>query len=233
MRAGFCILLLTVAGLATEAAADARPYGDTLAFSATRNGQAIGRHALTFTRDGERLVVDTSIDLAVTLLGFTVYKYRHRNREVWLGTRWMSFDSTTDDNGKPYAVKAQVANDNVVVERELPRSGFFDHANDRGFHRAGPIRDRLTADVLPSTHWNIRQVTQARLLNTQTGAVDRSDVTTGQRETVATARGTVEATRYIYSGDVKFDQWFDARGRWVKMAFPAPDGSKIEYVLQD
>ncbi len=233
MRAGFCILMLTVAGLAAEAAADTPPYGDTLTFSAIRNGQTIGRHALTFTREGERVVVDTSIELAVTLLGIAVYKYRHRNREVWQGDRWMSIDSTTDDNGKAYTIKAQNANDGVVVEREMPRSGIFDHSNDRGFHRQGTIRDLLPSGVFPSTHWNRRQVAEPRLLNTQTGAMERSEVTAGRRETIKTTRGTLEATQYVYSGDVKLDQWFDDRGRWVKMAFFASDGSRIEYLLQD
>jgi hypothetical protein len=29
------------------------------------------------------------------------------------------------------------------------------------------------------------------------------------------------------------DQWFDDRGRWVKAAFKAFDGSEIEYILQE
>ena len=54
------------------------------------------------------------------------------------------------------------------------------------------------------------------------------------REAVTTASGaTVQATRYRYTGELRMDQWFDDRGRWVKAAFPAFDGSMIEYILQE
>jgi hypothetical protein len=54
------------------------------------------------------------------------------------------------------------------------------------------------------------------------------------REPVKTATGaTIEATRYHYTGDIRMDQWFDDRGRWVKGMFAAPDGSTIDYVLQE
>ena len=58
-------------------------------------------------------------------------------------------------------------------------------------------------------------------------------VTVLGRETIKTASSALQATRYRYEGDVKMDQWFDDRGRWVKMAFAGSDGSAIEYVLQE
>ena len=94
------------------------------------------------------------------------------------------------------------------------------------------FRQTLPPGVLPSTHWNMRQTMQSQLLNSQKGTLDPIRVTQLGREFVATASGTVEATRYHYDGDIQMDQWFDARGRWVKTTFIASDGSQIEYVLQ-
>ena len=79
----------------------------------------------------------------------------------------------------------------------------------------------------------VHETRQPSLLNSQKGTVDRIGVETAGREVVRTAGGSIEATRDRYQGDVRMDQWFDARGRWVKMAFTASDGSVIEYVLQE
>ena len=71
------------------------------------------------------------------------------------------------------------------------------------------------------------------MLNSQNGALSKVQITSKGRETIKTANGTLQATRYSYSGDVLMDQWFDDRGRWVKSSFKASDGSTIEYILQE
>ena len=95
-------------------------------------------------------------------------------------------------------------------------------------------RDDLAAlGLLPSTHWNPAQVRQQALLNTQTGEVARVSVREEGTEAVATARRTIAATRYAFTGDIRMEQWFDERSRWVKSTFRATDGSRIEYILQE
>jgi hypothetical protein len=64
-------LLLMATGSAAASAAGGAAYGESLVFSAFRNGRAIGTHALTFKWEGGQLVVSTSIDFAVKLLGIT------------------------------------------------------------------------------------------------------------------------------------------------------------------
>jgi hypothetical protein len=72
------------------------------------------------------------------------------------------------------------------------------------------------------------------LLNTQYGTPSHTKITPMGRETIKTVSGaTVQATRYRYTGDLRMDQWFDDRGRWVRASFPAFDGSTIEYILQE
>ena len=94
-------------------------------------------------------------------------------------------------------------------------------------------RTVLPGKTLPSSHWNIEQVRQSMLLNTQKGTEAKVNISQGPRENVKTLSGFVPATRYSYTGDVAMDQWFDDRGRWVKTSFQASDGSTIEYVLQE
>jgi len=86
---------------------------------------------------------------------------------------------------------------------------------------------------MPTSQWNFRQVQQTALLNTQLGTVAQIQVTPAGRETVRTPGGSISATRYRYTGDLRMDQWFDDRGRWVKGTFSAFDGSTIEYILQE
>lgn len=208
-------LLLVMAASSSAAGAEGVPYGQTLSFVVMRQGQQIGSHKLLFERDGGRLKVSTSIDIAVKLVGITAFRYSHRAQEVWDGAALVSLTSRTDDDGKAYAVQANRTTEGVVVQAQ------------------GAGRIVLPATIIPSSHWNMRQVDQTVLLNSQKGNEARTQVTKLGREAVKTSANTVPATHYRYDGDIKMDQWFDDRGRWVKMSFKGSDGSTIEYVLQE
>ena len=214
------VTLTIIAFWPAVGATETLAYGNQLTFAAYRNGQPIGIHRLSFDKQGDRLVVTTSIELAVKVVGITAYRYTHRGREIWLGKELVSFDSSTDDDGKPYAVRASRDHGQLRVERTIPGA-------------AGPARDSLPADLLPSTHWNFHQASQGFLLNAQKGTRERITVTAAGRENVRTLSGVIAATRYHYEGDVRMDQWFDDRGRWVRSRFVVFDGSTIDYVLQE
>ncbi|WP_422035400.1 DUF6134 family protein [Reyranella sp.] len=225
MTAGFC-------GSAGALAAQDLPYGQSHVFAAFRNGERIGTHTLTFQQNGDKRVVTTSIDFAVKALGLTMYRYLHRGQEVWNGNTFESISTQTDDNGTKYGVKARQEAGGVAVVRDGGAAPKLT-ANDVGFQQGGAKQETLPAGTLPSTHWNLNQVKQSAMLNSQNGALAKVRITPRGRETIKTANGTLEATRYSYTGDVEMDQWFDDRGRWVKASFKASDGSTIEYILQE
>jgi len=210
----FVLFLLLVGSAPLGALAQALPYGPTLSFAVYRNGEQIGKHTLTFQQNGSNLTVSTAVDLAVKMLGFTAYRYSHRAQETWAGDTFQSASTQTDDNGTKYTVQAKRTPAGIDVQRS---SG----------HEVMPT------GVLPSSHWNVRQISQSSLLNTQNGNQAQVKVTPLGREKIKTASGWIDATHYRYSGDVTKDQWFDDRGRWVKTTFPASDGSTIEYILQE
>jgi hypothetical protein len=205
-------VLLALAGVTAASAQE--PYGPTLSFAVYRNGEPIGRHALAFQHNGRDLTVSTTIDFAVKVLGVTAYRYTHRGQEVWTGDAFQSAFTQTDDNGTKYTVRAQRTANGIDVQRTTGR-------------------EVMPAGTLPTTHWNVRQISQTTLLNTQNGAQAQVKVAPLGREKVKTAGGWVDANHYRYSGDVSKDQWFDDRGRWVKTLFKASDGSTIEYILQE
>ena len=225
-------MLLLATGPTAAYAADDFPYGSSLSFAAVRNGQTIGHHILTFQKNGTQLKVSTAIDLAVKFMGVTAYRYTHRAEEVWSGDTFQGLSAQTDDNGKKYAIRIQRDGAALAVERNARRDALSPATFDRGLQWDDAVRTTLPPQLLPSTHWNIRQVRQSALVNTQTGTEGRVQVAVLGRETIRTANASSEATRYRYTGDLVMDQWFDDAGRWVKTSFTASDGSTIEYVLQ-
>lgn len=227
-------LFLIVTGAAATSAANDFPYGQNLSFAVYRNGQEIGRHTLSFQHEGPNRTVTVAIDLSVKALGITAYRYVHNSKEVWNGNALQALDARTDDNGKKFTVRAKRDAKGLMVEREAPREAAAASNGDQGLQAAEIGRELLPANVLPTSHWNIGQVGQSVLLNTQYGTQSHTRITPVGREPVRTTSGaTVEATRYHYTGDIRLDQWFDDRGRWVKAAFKASDGSTIEYILQE
>ena len=233
MRRLFLASVLVATGAATVAAADDFPYGSTHSFTVYRNGQPIGSHTLAFQNNGDQRAIATAIDFAVKAMGMTVYRYSHRGNEVWKGSRLQSIDTKTDDNGKQYTMRAHQDGNRLTVERQGADSGFASSVNDQGMKRNDTVVEALPANVLPLTHWNLNQVKQSILLNTQYGTPSKIQIANLGRETIKTSTHSIQATHYRYSGDITLDQWFDDRGRWVKAAFKAFDGSEIEYILQE
>ena len=208
-------MLLLATGSTAASAAEDFPYGSSLSFTAVRNGQTIGHHSLTFQKNGAQLTVSTAIDLAVKFMGVTAYRYTHRAQEVWTGDTFQGLTAQTDDDGKKHAIQIRRDGAALIIERN-----------------AEAVRTTLPPQLLPSTHWNIRQVRQSALVNTQTGTEARVQVSVLGRETIRTASSSIDATRDRYTGDLVMDQWFDDAGRWVKTSFTASDGSTVEYVLK-
>jgi hypothetical protein len=225
--------IIAAAGVSTASASDDFPYGKTHSFLVYRDGQQIGSHTLVFEGTGQKRTVATSIDFAVKALGFTVYRYSHRGNEIWNGSMLQSIDTKTDDNGKQFRMRARHDGNRLAVERKAADIDANGAANDQGLKRETPVVEALPATVLPSTHWNLDQVKQSILLNTQYGTPSKVKIADLGREKIKTSSRSIEATHYRYTGDINMDQWFDDRGRWVKAAFKAFDGSEIEYILQE
>lgn len=231
-KALIAVIVTMLAGQAV-AAADDFPYPQTQIFTATRNGEQIGTHTLSFAGNGGQRTVTVAIDFAVKVVGVTAYRYTHRSQEVWSGDQLRSLTGQTDDNGKRYLLQINRAGDKLAIEREeiLP---FIQAAiMDQGLPKRQVVKETAPGTVLPTSHWNMRQTKESVLLNTQYGTQSKFAVTQIGRESIQTSKRTLQAMRYRYAGDVKLDQWFDDKGRWVKATFVAPDGSSIEYTLQE
>lgn len=187
-------------------------YGDEIRFDVLRNGDPVGSHTVRFARAGETVTTATRFEVAIDVLFFTAYRYVYASEATWRDGCLVGLTAAVDDNGKESVVRVGRSGESLTV--------------------SGP-RGVVEADrhALPTEHWAYAVVGQDGVINTITGRVNRVDIAPVASETVKTADGrSISARRYAYQGELDNEVWYDAEGRWVKMRFPAKDGSTIEYV---
>ena len=184
-----------------------------LRFRALWHGSSIGEHRVAFRTDGDRLVVDTHIDIAVRVLFFNVFRLTHDAQEIWQSGRLVSVTSTTDRDGTRLQVSGNAAADGFRIVGE---NGPFLAA-----------ADLLTTNAL----WDSRIVHEQRLIDVQYGGEIGLVARLLGEEQVVTPQGPVRASRYQmitphYAGSV----FYDGDQRWVK-ALIELKGQTIEYAL--
>ena len=211
---------ILVQGAATGVAPLLRPVAfaqaadrDTLRFHALWQGASIGEHRVAFRREGDRLTVETEIDITARFLFFELFRLEHAAREVWLGDRLVSVTSRTNHDGVRMEVSGEaVAGGFRIVGQDGP---FLAEAN------------LLTSNSL----WNSRIVRESRLIDVQHGGeVGLVARPLGNEQIVTPQGGRIDARRYqlitpYYAGSV----FYDADERWIK-ALVEFKGETLEYV---
>ena len=187
------------------------PDAGHLTFKVTRNGDEIGSHAIAFTQSGDTLTVQVDVALAVKFGPITVYRYTHRDVEVYRGDELQSIETDSDDDGTPFAVRAQRQADGLHVQGT----------------RAQPYI--APADALPSSHWN-RKVLDGSWINTQDGRLVRPQIKALGRGPITTAEGQVQCDGFeITAPEVEMSSWYDGQA-WCGVDFKGKDGSQINYI---
>jgi Family of unknown function (DUF6134) len=188
-------------------------YGNEIRFDVERDGDVVGRHIVTFTRTDNGFRVDSRADVDVQLLFIPAYTLRYQAREFWDNGELQSLDASTTEDG-----------DYRHVQATRDASGLRVQSSTEGSYEAPPI--------LPISHWNAALLHGGLMLNMMNGEVSDIAVVDGGADTVVTRNGPLQARRYLYSGDLNGEIWYDSEGRWVKLRFEAEDGSTIDYVCR-
>jgi hypothetical protein len=209
------------------------PIPRTVTFSIYREGQNIGQHSLSFERQGSAQIVTVNVDISIQKLGVVAYRFKHQAREVWKDGQLENLKTSTDDNGKLYAVEGHHTERGIEVERTAPGEMSAAEAANGGIALPLVERETLPANTLPTSLWNVETVKRLTLLNTQYGTLSKIQVVALGREAVSLKSGNREATHYHFTGDLRMDLWFDDDGRWVKATFLPPEGSTVDYVLDE
>ncbi len=214
------VLALCSAVAATDSVAEMPPtfhdpfqlYGNEIRFDVERDGDVVGEHVVTFTRTENGFRVDSHADVDVQFLFLSAYSFRYQAHELWSHGELLSLEASTNEDGDSDHVWATRDDDGLRIE------------STDGTYEAPPI--------MPISHWNAALLRGGPLLNTMNGKVSDITVTDAGLDTVATRTGSLHARRYLYSGDLNGEIWYDSEGRWVKLRFEANDGSLIDYICR-
>lgn len=203
-----CLMLLPVHGAGAQQRAETPA---DMVFDIYRKGVQVGHHAIEFSRRGEDLTAETSIDIVVRVLGFAVYRYVQDVQEVWREGRMIALRSITDDDG-----------DRFEVTGSLTPQGFVIRSGGREF--VAPL------GALPTTYWHPGLLQAERMIDTRDGEIRPVSIVPMGEEPVPTPDGTVTARMFRYDGHISFDFWRDARGQLLGLLYHVRrDGSVLRY----
>jgi len=188
-------------------------YGAGIDFDVYRKGEKVGYHRVRFHRDSKDLIVSSRFQLEIGFLYFTAFEYLYEAEGRWRDGQLLHLEAAVNDNGTQLSLAAERSGERIVVR-----------------NADGTVTEQ--APIYPTNHWNASVLSERRVLNTLTGKINDVRIERRGRETVATEAGEISATRYAYTGDLEAEVWYDDVGRWVKLRFPARDGSVIEYACR-
>ncbi|HVY88068.1 MAG TPA: DUF6134 family protein [Hyphomonadaceae bacterium] len=210
-RLAAVVVLLTFAMSPAEAQAWKPSDGEQLAFDVYRDGSRFGTHIVKFKKSGDDLTVTSNVHLNVSFGPITFFDYVMESTEHWKNDQLVSMSARTksDNTWKPLSVEAV----------------------EGGYRITGAKFKGIVPSLVPSSHWNIAEMSQHAMLEPETGVMQPMTVTDIGLEQVKTGQGMIEARHYRMKSQLDADFWYDALGRWVKTAF-VTQGSRIDYVLR-
>jgi len=206
-------VLLAGAGLAARQAVAALPVPPAggLAFRLVRHGNEIGRHTLTFERQGDTLTARVAVDAVVSFLSVPIVRYTHRVVETWQGGTLVGLVGETDKNGQREWVNARRASEGLVV------------LGSRAARYIAP------ESATGTSYWNKRML-DGPMISLEDGVLLRPKVAVHPSETIRLASGgTIAADHYNLSGSFDVDVWYDQADTWAGLAFTVADGSVVHY----
>ena len=163
-------------------------------------------------KGGDEVVVDTKVRIAVKILFIVAHREEADRREVWRNGRLMAYDSVTRKNGTVVTVKG----------RSLGATFIIDGAEGRV---------EAPAAVHPSNPWSIGITDKKLLLATASGKLLRVKAAAAGEVSIEIGAKQVKARRFLVTGDMELDLWYDASGVIVKFTY-VDDGEPVEFILQ-
>lgn len=206
------LLLAGAAAVARKAAAALPvPPDNELAFRLIRHGSDIGRHILTFERQGDVLTVRAAVDARLSFLSITIARYTHRAVETWQGETLVGLTAETNKNGQHQWMNARRTSEGLVV---------------LGSQTARYIAPEPAIGV---SYWNKRML-NGPMISLDDGVLVRPKVAELRPEAIPLASGTtIPAEHYNLSGAFSADVWYDRTNTWAALAVTISDGSEVHY----
>lgn len=173
----------------------------------------VGVHEYRLQQQGEHQVISSIADFEYKLMFVTLYNYEHRNQEVWQDGCLTSIDSSTDANGKDYAVTGKTS--------------------DLGFMLQGNKGEAvLPGCVMSFAYWNPQFLQASQLLNTQNGDYLEVAVSEPAMEKFLVQGQELLAQRYqLTAKKLELDLWYSEKGAWLGLESVYEGGRTLRYEL--
>jgi hypothetical protein len=207
-----CLLAASAAMSAPSQACDHPPGQEVYKIDHETFGE-IGQHVITFSCQGDDLVVETMISGEATLLSLPVYTLDGSYREVWRGDRLISFESKIDDNGEQFEVTARAEGDQTVIDR-----------------RRGVIE--APATIVSDHPWNYAVLDRPLLFDARRGKLRHVQVKPAGKEALVIGGRKVPANKFQMTGDLERVLWYGEDGAWLQAQLEY-GGSKVLVTRQE
>ena len=182
-------------------------------FRALLDGKPIGQHRFSVSEYGDERKVTSQADFAVRFLGFTAYQYTHTAVEQWRGDCITALVAKTNDGGKSVEVHAEQNGDGLDVT-------------------AGRAPEPLKGCVMTFAYWNPAIRTQTRLLNPQTGRVERVQVSRVGDGSIDVHGVPTPAIQFRITGpSAPILVWYSPQGEWLGLDSIVGGNHKLSYRL--
>ena len=186
---------------------------DTYLFRVLLDDKPVGSHRMDIRFNGDVTQVDIQASLDVKLLFLSVYRYQHVNTETWYQGCLQSIESTTDDNGELYQLKARRNAENLIVEN-------------------GQEFQMLQGCVRSFAYWDPGLLQDDRLLNAQTGEYQPVEIKElGEESIIVSSRPTLARRLQLVTDEDVIDLWYQQDNRWVALESVTRGGRTLRYEL--
>ena len=207
IAAGLALAALAVSPALAQSPAPAPAGHVHRVFDIMREGSKIGTDMFDITRAGDQTIVKVKTHIIVKIAFITAYRYDHTENGTWKGRQLVSFQSSTDDNGKSHEISAAKSGSNVALTVD-------------GAETAAPKQ------IQPATLWGADISKQPQIFDPADGKRMAVKVKDLGPETVAVNGVPQQLDHLKLSGQFARDLWFDDQGL-VKMTMLGSDNSKI------
>jgi hypothetical protein len=119
-------------------------------FSLHTAGFQIGKHRITYTHEGEDLILTYDTDVSFSIAFVTVAKFKQSIRQVWRSGKLQALDARTEEDGQVMEVRARASAKGLTVEG--PSGSFM-----------------APADTMPTFYWDPSMLGAARVLDIEKG----------------------------------------------------------------
>ena len=187
-------------------------YPEGILFEVKRDGESVGQHTVQFDqKENGQILAVSRLNITIKVLGMILYQYAYHCQSWWAENHLIKLLAKQDDNG--ILSEVEINADANVLRIDGPNgisTGQF--------------------SLYPSNHWHPGVLREHQVIDTLKGELANVNIKNlGVKKITAEGR-SIDAYKYIYSGDVNATAWYDKLGRWVKLSFAVEDGSIIEYV---